>query len=48
LHLASLAGVFGARVLPVGVDGFGQSGRIAHLYRLFDPSAEQIVNAARW
>jgi pyruvate dehydrogenase E1 component len=45
-HLAWLGGVFGARVLPVGVDEFGQSGSIPDLYRLFDLTAEQIVNAA--
>lgn len=45
-HLAWLAGVFGARTLPVGVDAFGQSGSIADLYQLFDLSAAQIVNAA--
>ena len=45
-HLTWLAGVFGARVLPVGVDEFGQSGSIPDLYRVFDLSAEQIVNAA--
>jgi pyruvate dehydrogenase E1 component len=45
-HLAWLAGVFGTRVVPVGVDEFGQSGTIADLHRVFDLSAEQIVNAA--
>ncbi len=45
-HLAWLGGVFGAPVLPVGVDEFGQSGTIADLYRIFDLSADQIVNAA--
>lgn len=45
-HLAWLGGVFGARTLPVGVDAFGQSGSIADLYRQFDLSAAQIVNAA--
>jgi len=45
-HLSWLGGVFGARTLPVGVDAFGQSGSIADLYRLFDLSTAQIVNAA--
>jgi pyruvate dehydrogenase E1 component len=38
--------VFGTRTVPVGVDEFGQSGRIADLYRAFDLTAEQIANAA--
>lgn len=45
-HLAWLGGVFGARVLPVGVDSFGQSGTIPDLYAAFDMTSEQIVNAA--
>ncbi|MFM8563350.1 MAG: transketolase-like TK C-terminal-containing protein [Acidimicrobiia bacterium] len=45
-HLAWLGGVFGTRVVPVGVDSFGQSGSIADLYGLFDLQPEQIVNAA--
>lgn len=45
-HLAWLGGVFGARVVPVGVDSFGQSGSITDLYGLFDLQPEQIVNAA--
>ncbi len=45
-HLAWLGGVFGTRVVPVGVDEFGQSGSIADLYRTFDLLPEQIVNAA--
>lgn len=45
-HLAWLGGVFGARTVPVGVDEFGQSGSIPDLYRLFDLTPEQIVNAA--
>ena len=44
--LAWLGSVFGARLLPVGVDAFGQSGTIADLYDTFDLSSEQIVNAA--
>ena len=38
--------VFGARVVPVGVDDFGQSGSIVDLYRHFDLLPEQLVNAA--
>ena len=34
--LAWLGSVFGARVVPVGVDDFGQSGSIVDLYRHFD------------
>jgi pyruvate dehydrogenase E1 component len=45
-HLAWLGGVFGARVVPVGVDEFGQSGSIPELYRVFDLLPDQIVNAA--
>lgn len=45
-HLAWLGGVFGAPVVPVGVDRFGQSGTIPDLYELFDLLPEQIVNAA--
>jgi pyruvate dehydrogenase E1 component len=45
-HLAWLGSVFGTRVVPVGVDEFGQSGRIRDLYRHFDLLPEQIVNAA--
>jgi pyruvate dehydrogenase E1 component len=45
-HLSWLGSVFGARVVPVGVDSFGQSGAIADLYRYFDLSSAQIVNAA--
>ena len=45
-HLAWLGGVFGAPVVPVGVDEFGQSGTIPDLYGVFDLLPEQIVNAA--
>jgi len=44
-HLAWLGGVFGTRVVPVGVDEFGQSGTIPEVYGLFDLLPEQIVNA---
>jgi pyruvate dehydrogenase E1 component len=45
-HLAWLGSVFGARVVPVGVDDFGQSGNIPELYGVHDLLPEQIVNAA--
>ncbi|MGD9703366.1 MAG: 1-deoxy-D-xylulose-5-phosphate synthase N-terminal domain-containing protein [Acidimicrobiia bacterium] len=44
--LAWLGSVFGTRVVPVGVDGFGQSGTIAELYDAFDLLPDQLVNAA--
>jgi pyruvate dehydrogenase E1 component len=44
--LAWLGSVFGAPVVPVGVDAFGQSGSVEELYRVFDLLPEQIVNAA--
>ena len=45
-HLAWLGGVFGQRVVPVGVDEFGQSGSIPELYGHFDLLPDQLVNAA--
>jgi pyruvate dehydrogenase E1 component len=45
-NLAWLGSVFGARLLPVGVDSFGQSGTIGELYDAFDMTSAQIVNAA--
>ena len=45
-HLAWLGSVFGAPVVPVGVDEFGQSGSIPDLYGVFDLLPDQIVNAA--
>ncbi len=45
-NLAWLGSVFGARLLPVGVDSFGQSGTIHDLYDAFDMTSGQIVNAA--
>ncbi|CAB4874122.1 unannotated protein [freshwater metagenome] len=44
--LAWLGSVFGTRVVPVGVDAFGQSGSIHDLYGLFDLLPDQIANAA--
>lgn len=43
--LAWLGSVHGARVVPVGVDEFGQSGSIAELYGVFDLLPEQLANA---
>ncbi|MEO8364413.1 MAG: transketolase C-terminal domain-containing protein [Ilumatobacteraceae bacterium] len=43
--LAWLGSVYGTKVVPVGVDEFGQSGSIAELYGVFDLLPEQIVNA---
>ena len=44
--LAWLGSVYGTKVVPVGVDEFGQSGTIAELYGVFDLLPEQVVNAA--
>jgi pyruvate dehydrogenase E1 component len=44
--MAWLGSVHGARVVPVGVDEFGQSGTIADLYGAFDMLPDQLVNAA--
>lgn len=44
--LAWIGSVFGQRVVPVGVDEFGQSGSIADLYEHFDLLPDQIANAA--
>jgi pyruvate dehydrogenase E1 component len=44
--LSFLGGVFGAPVVPLGVDRFGQSGLRADLYREEAIDAESIVNAA--
>ena len=44
--LAWLGSVFGQRVVPIGVDTFGQSGSIVDLYEIFDMLPEQITNAA--
>jgi pyruvate dehydrogenase E1 component len=45
-HLSWLGAVFGTRVVPVGVDQFGQSGTIGDLYGHFDLLPEQLANAA--
>jgi pyruvate dehydrogenase E1 component len=44
--LAWIGSVFGAPVVPVGVDGFGQSGSIRELYEVFDLLPEQLATAA--
>jgi pyruvate dehydrogenase E1 component len=44
--LAWLGSVFGQRLIPVGVDEFGQSGSITDLYRHFDLLPDQIANAS--
>ncbi len=44
--MAWLGSVFGQRVVPVGVDRFGESGDIAELYRSFSLLPDQIVVAA--
>ncbi|MDQ1395107.1 MAG: pyruvate dehydrogenase component, partial [Acidimicrobiaceae bacterium] len=44
--MAWIGSVFGAPVVPLGVDEFGQSGSIEDLYRHFDLLPGAIVNAA--
>jgi pyruvate dehydrogenase E1 component len=44
--LAWLGSVFGQRVIPIGVDEFGQSGAIAELYDVFGFLPDQLANAA--
>ncbi len=44
--MAWMGSVFGAPVVPVGVDSFGQSGTISELYETFDLLPDQLVNAA--
>ena len=41
-----LGSAFGAPVVPLGVDQFGQSGTRAELYRYYAIDADSIVNAA--
>ncbi len=43
--MAWLGSVYGQRVLPIGVDRFGESGTIAELYEAFGMLPEQIVTA---
>ena len=44
--LAWLGSVYGQRVVPVGVDDFGESGTIPELYERFGLLADQVVNSA--
>lgn len=44
--LSWLGSVHGARVVPLGVDAFGQVGAVADLFRCFRIDAPAIVNAA--
>ena len=44
--LAWLGSVYGQRVVPVGVDDFGESGTIPELYERFGLQADQVVNSA--
>jgi pyruvate dehydrogenase E1 component len=44
--LAFLGSAYGAPVVPLGVDDFGQSGRISDLYASAGIDADHIVNAA--
>jgi pyruvate dehydrogenase E1 component len=44
--LAFLGSAFGAPVVPLGVDDFGQSGSRAALYRAYGIDVDTIVNAA--
>jgi pyruvate dehydrogenase E1 component len=46
LTLAWLGSVAGHRVVPLGVEHFGQTGRIADLYHHFAIDADAIVAAA--
>jgi pyruvate dehydrogenase E1 component len=44
--LSWLGSVHGSRLIPIGVDAFGQSGSVEELYGLFGLLPDQIVNAA--
>ena len=44
--MAWLGSVYGAPVVPIGVDEFGQSGSLGDVQATFDIDAESIVNAA--
>ncbi len=43
--MAWLGSVYGQRVVPLGVDDFGESGTIPELYDKFGLQADQVVNA---
>jgi pyruvate dehydrogenase E1 component len=44
--LAFLGSCLGTRVVPLGVDGFGQVGSLAEVYEAYDLSPEAIATAA--
>jgi pyruvate dehydrogenase E1 component len=44
--LAWLGSVYGQRMVPIGVDRFGESGTIADLYKAMGFLPDQIVNSA--
>ena len=44
--MAWLGSVYGQRVVPVGVDDFGESGTIPELYERFGLRADQVANSA--
>jgi pyruvate dehydrogenase E1 component len=44
--MAWLGSVHGSRVVPLGVDAFGQSGTVSDLHRHFDLDTAAVVNAA--
>lgn len=44
--MAWLGSVYGARLVALGVDSFGQSGSVRDIYRHYNLSAGHIVNAA--
>lgn len=44
--LSFLGGCLGARVVPLGVDSFGQVGSLSEVYEAYDLSPEAIVTAA--
>ena len=44
--LSWLGGVGGARVAPLGIDRFGQTGDLPDLYRSYDLDSDAIMRAA--
>jgi pyruvate dehydrogenase E1 component len=44
--LSFMGSIFGAPVVPLGVDTFGQSGRISDLYSYTGIDADHIIDAA--
>jgi len=45
--LSWLGAVAGNAIVPLGADGFGQSGDIPDLYRAYGIDTDAILNAAR-